>query len=66
MNAFEASNVLFASWKAWAEANGEYVGNQRQFANKLLNREVQQHRKSGRSGRGYRGLRLTGDAALYT
>jgi putative DNA primase/helicase len=65
VNAFEPSNVLFASWKAWAEANGEYVGNQRQFANKLLNREVQQHRKSGRSGRGYRGLRLVGDAPSY-
>ena len=67
INAFEPSSVLFASWKAWAEANGEYVGNQRQFADKLVNRGMCQDRPGGRGGRarGYRGLRLVGDATHY-
>ena len=31
-SAWESSTTLFASWKAWAERNGEYVGTQRRFA----------------------------------
>jgi putative DNA primase/helicase len=31
-----ASSVLFASFKSWAEQNGEYVGKQRGLIDKLL------------------------------
>ena len=30
-NAWTLSGVLFASWKAWAEAGNEYVGPRKQF-----------------------------------
>jgi putative DNA primase/helicase len=30
------SSVLFASWKAWAEAAGEYAGSQKGFSQKLV------------------------------
>ena len=67
VNAFETSDMLFASWKFWADANGEYVGNRRQFTEKLQNRGMRPDRpgKGGGSGRGYRGLRIVSPAASF-
>ncbi|WP_211849178.1 phage/plasmid primase, P4 family [Neoroseomonas eburnea] len=56
VNHVEATAVLFASWKAWAEAGGEYVGSVRRFSDNLLNRGFELHRKG--SARQLRGLRL--------
>jgi putative DNA primase/helicase len=56
--AWENSTALFASFKAWAEANGEYVGNQRRLAQSL-------ERERTMKARGFRGLRLTGDARRH-
>jgi P4 family phage/plasmid primase-like protien len=52
----ETTATLFASWKAWAEANGEYVGSVRRFSDNLLNRNFERDRD--RSARAFRGLRL--------
>jgi P4 family phage/plasmid primase-like protien len=48
--------ALFASWKAWAEAGGEFVGTTRRFSDGLTNRGFERDRDSG--VRGFRGLRV--------
>jgi putative DNA primase/helicase len=55
-NLLEKSGVLFATWKAWAEANGEYVGSNKDFSEKLASRGFTNYRDHG--GRGFRGLAL--------
>jgi P4 family phage/plasmid primase-like protien len=55
-NLAEKSAVLFAAWKAWAEANGEYVGSNKDFSEKLASRGFINYRDHG--GRGFRGLAL--------
>ena len=57
--AWESSTMLFASWKVWAEANGEYVGTQRRFAQALERHGIKQQRTA--KARGFMGLRLIGD-----
>ena len=52
----ETTATLFASWKAWAEANGEYVGSVRRFSDSLLNRNFARDRE--RAARAFRGLRV--------
>jgi P4 family phage/plasmid primase-like protien len=52
----ETTATLFASWKAWAEANGEYVGSVRRFSDSLLNRNFARDRE--REARAFRGLRV--------
>jgi putative DNA primase/helicase len=52
----ETTAMLFASWKGWAEANGEYVGSVRRFSDNLLNRSFERDRD--KSARAFRGLRL--------
>lgn len=47
---------LFANWKAWADAAGEWAGSQKMFGQKIQDRGFTQHR--GRAGRGYIGLAL--------
>jgi putative DNA primase/helicase len=57
-NAWEGSADLFASWKAWAERSGEYVGDTRRFRERLEARGIYHERKSHSGLRGYRGIRL--------
>lgn len=57
-DAWEASGSLFASWKRWAEAAGEYVGSQKRFAGVLQERGYAPKRQPGTGLRGFRGLRL--------
>jgi P4 family phage/plasmid primase-like protien len=52
----EPTAALFASWKAWAEAGGEYVGSTKRFSDNLTNRGFERGRDSGE--RCFRGLRL--------
>jgi putative DNA primase/helicase len=58
VNAWEASGALFASWKRWAEAAGEYVGSQKRFSATLQERRFTPKREPGTGLRGYLGLRL--------
>jgi putative DNA primase/helicase len=59
MHAWESSADLWASWKAWAERTGEYVGRQRQFSDKLAEHGFAPERDGTRANRrGYRGARL--------
>ncbi|MCQ4162161.1 hypothetical protein NON00_19815 [Roseomonas sp. GC11] len=60
-NHVEATAALFASWKAWAETSGEYVGSARRLSENLINRGFELHRKG--SARQMRGLRLCQPAA---
>jgi putative DNA primase/helicase len=66
-NAWETSNALYAAWNAWCRGSGEYSGSQKQFSQTLLDRSAELgitfQRKE--SGRGFRGLRLVGDAHRY-
>ena len=59
-NAWESHSTLFASWKAWAERAGEYVGTQRRFLQNLETKPgagaVWERR---RHARGYRGRCIT-------
>lgn len=52
----ETTATLFASWKVWAEANGEYVGSVRRFSDSLLNRNFERDRE--KAARAFRGLRV--------
>jgi putative DNA primase/helicase len=56
-NAWEASGVLFSSWKRWAERAGEFVGPQKRFAGALEERGFVPKRHTG-GIRGFRGIRL--------
>jgi putative DNA primase/helicase len=67
-NVWESTSVLFDGWKAWCERNGAWIGDVRSFTEMLETRGsvlgvVYQRRVvRGRKHRGFRGLRLTGDA----
>ncbi len=53
-----AASVLFASWKAWAEAAGEFVGSQKGFSQKLVGRGFEAKRMTdGKAGFAGLGLR---------
>jgi putative DNA primase/helicase len=56
--AWESSGSLFASWKRWAEAAGEFSGGQKRFVQLLQERGYEPHRQAGTGLRGFRGLRL--------
>lgn len=56
-NAKSLTAELFADWKQWAEAAGEFIGTQKRFADLLLTRGVEKWRNT--TGlRGFRGLGL--------
>ena len=59
-NHAETSAALFADWKNWAEASGEFVGSIKRFAENLTNRGFEQWRS--KTARHFRGLRLIGGA----
>jgi putative DNA primase/helicase len=50
------SSELFASWKKWAEARGEYVGTNRRLAERLVSKRFVKHH--GRRGEMFRGLAI--------
>jgi P4 family phage/plasmid primase-like protien len=52
----ETSAALYADWKGWAEANGEFVGSVKRFAENLTNRGFEPQRNM--TARCFRGLRL--------
>lgn len=56
LNLTETIAILFAAWKAWAEANGEFVGSTKRFSENLSSRGFEPYRD--RRARGFRGLRL--------
>ena len=58
-NHTETTAALYADWKNWAEANGEFVGSIKRFAESLTNRGLEQWRS--KTARHFRGLRLLGD-----
>ena len=56
-----ASSILFASWKAWSEAAGEYVGSQKRLAKALEARGFAPTRLHG-GIRAFKGLSLRAEA----
>jgi putative DNA primase/helicase len=54
----DTSANLFASWKAWAELNGEFVGSQKQFSEKLEGRGMPRINIGHRKARGYQGIQV--------
>jgi putative DNA primase/helicase len=54
--AWSGSSALFASWKSWAEANGEYPGSMKRFSENLGNRGFE--KQDTRKARGFRGLTI--------
>ena len=48
--------MLFASWRASAEASGEYVGTMRRFLQNIETRGLTPERK--KHARGFRGFRI--------
>jgi P4 family phage/plasmid primase-like protien len=52
----ETTSILFAAWKGWAEASGEFVGSKKRFSENLASRGFDPYRDH--SARGFRGLRL--------
>lgn len=59
--AWTASGELYASWKSWAEAQGERIGSMRLFADALEGQGFKGRRTY--KGRGFDGIGLTGGAA---
>jgi putative DNA primase/helicase len=57
-NKYATAGELFASWKAWAELNGEFVGTAKAFALKLEGHGFEQDRLGADSVRIWRGLGL--------
>jgi putative DNA primase/helicase len=54
----DTSAGLFASWKAWAEINGEFVGSQKLFSEKLQSWGIEPITIGDKKARGYRGIRV--------
>lgn len=57
----ELAGKLFASWKGWAELNGEHVGSQKAFSEKLQGRGIESIKIGHDKRRGYRGIKLIED-----
>jgi putative DNA primase/helicase len=57
-NHVELSATLFASWKSWAEAAGEFVGSQRRLTDLLLARGFEKARHKHKGTRALQGLKL--------
>ena len=58
-NAWERSQTLFASWKAWAERSGQFVGDIKTFRDRLDGRDGIEFRKQPTTKRaGFQGVRL--------
>jgi P4 family phage/plasmid primase-like protien len=59
-NLTETTANLFAAWKAWADAAGEFPGSQKRFADLLVTRGFAKWRDTTGNRRGFRGLTLRG------
>jgi putative DNA primase/helicase len=57
-NAWERSQTLFASWKAWAERSGEAYGDIKTFRDRLEARGIYHKRQGGTGRTGYQGLAI--------
>lgn len=57
--AIETTTALFASWSAWAAANGEYVGSQKRLVSALAAKPLERWREPHSRRRGFRGVKLT-------
>jgi putative DNA primase/helicase len=57
-NHTETSADLFARWKLWADANGEFAGSQRRFTDLMLTRGFDKWRDPGTDRRGLRDVTL--------
>jgi len=60
--AWTSSTDLFASWKAWADSAGEFVGSAKRFAQNLETRGF--HPVRTRTGRGFQGLAIDRSSEL--
>ena len=56
VNAWESSNVLFRSWKSWADRSGEYHGSIKKFCQRLEDRSEALGMRKGRNSKGLRGF----------
>lgn len=56
---FESNADLFASWKAWAERCGEYVGSEKRLTQALEDRGFRRMRQGKARTRGFAGIRLS-------
>ena len=63
-NLTETSAALFAAWKVWAEANGEFVASVKWLVESLASWGFEQRRD--KRARGFRGLRLREGSAGTT
>jgi phage/plasmid-associated DNA primase len=63
-NCKATSGALYASWKSWADANGEYAGSNKRFSETLTARGFT--RANTNSARGFRGLELRDPPANST
>jgi putative DNA primase/helicase len=64
VNAWTSSKELFASWKAWAEANGERIGSSKAFSQAIEDMQIGLTRgRDGTGNKGWRGVRLANYAA---
>ena len=57
----DSSASLFASWKAWAELNGEYAGSQKRLAENLQARGMERITIGHAKKSGYQGIRVITD-----
>jgi putative DNA primase/helicase len=57
-NAWERTADLFASWRDYAERNGEFVGDQRQFRDRLEGKGILHRKEPGTGRAGYQGMKL--------
>jgi P4 family phage/plasmid primase-like protien len=53
---FEQTSALYATWKSWAESNGEFAGSVKRFSQALRTRGFEPYRTN--TFRGFRGLRI--------
>jgi len=63
-NLTETSAALFAAWKVWAEANGEFIASVKWLSENLVSRGFEKRRDH--RARGFRGLRLREGSAGTT
>ncbi len=56
LSARTTRSELYKSWKEWAELNGEYVGSQKQFVQKMLGRGYTEYRTN--AARGFAGIEV--------
>ena len=51
-----STSAMFADWKAWADANGEFAGSVKRFSEALIVRGFERH--NTRAAKGFRGIAL--------